>query len=301
MLYAVRKGFVVIVESLLQAGADPNLRGPDGAVALHAAVSAKRSDIVELLMKFGADPEVKGPSGKSAAELAREYYGTPDGQDPGVVALLEGKPLQAVTEAKLKAFLENWPVGKRFREFADGPMLEVMRGRDGEPQRLAVSERVTVGQWNACHADKGCKGLALRGEPDSVAVVSGVQELQYVSWLLKTTGEQGYRLMSNREYRARSGKAAVFWGVEHPWMMNPFELKRLYKLPNLQVWPDKMFGVPMEMIGNFSLEGRDQALHNLRIALKELEKEQGFRVARWLEPDADGKGSESKARSGREN
>ena len=76
LMYAVDKGYVLLVEPLLAAQADPNVRAPDGATALFIAAVHGHSEIISMLMKAGADPTIKGPKikglkGRTATEVAR--------------------------------------------------------------------------------------------------------------------------------------------------------------------------------------------------------------------------------------
>ena len=90
------KGYVLMVAPLLKAGADVNLRVPDGATALFGAALHGHSEIVAALMKAGADTRVKGPGGKTAAEVARMKYGNlaaarKSKENAFVIGLLRGK------------------------------------------------------------------------------------------------------------------------------------------------------------------------------------------------------------------
>lgn len=61
---AVSYEFEEIVNMLLQAGADPNIKGIECKTALHEAVQVNNVSLVELLLKFKANPEIKDQSGK---------------------------------------------------------------------------------------------------------------------------------------------------------------------------------------------------------------------------------------------
>ena len=80
LMYAVNKGYTLLVRPLLEAGAKPNLRAADGATALFIAAVHGHSEIIELLMKWGADPSIKGPKGRTAeglmaARVVEKKYG----------------------------------------------------------------------------------------------------------------------------------------------------------------------------------------------------------------------------------
>jgi len=64
---AVYKGNLAIVRRLLQAGADPNVFGPHGYAALHAACIGGRLPMIRLLLSRGARLDLRD----------REHHGTP--------------------------------------------------------------------------------------------------------------------------------------------------------------------------------------------------------------------------------
>ena len=68
-MYAVNKGNVLIVESLVEVGVDVDVQAPDGATALFMAAVLGHPKIVELLMKANADFPIRGPKGKTAVDI----------------------------------------------------------------------------------------------------------------------------------------------------------------------------------------------------------------------------------------
>ena len=65
------------VEALLEAGADPNLRGADGAAALHRAAASSHAfgvAVVEALLSAGADPTQVDDYGRTPAAVARQAH-----------------------------------------------------------------------------------------------------------------------------------------------------------------------------------------------------------------------------------
>ena len=96
LMYAVNKGYTLLVAPLLAAGADPDVRAPDGATGLFMAAAHGHTEVIEQLMEADADPKVKGPKGKTAVDVARTRYGEAEaakenGEPPAVIALVEGK------------------------------------------------------------------------------------------------------------------------------------------------------------------------------------------------------------------
>jgi hypothetical protein len=59
-----------MVKTLIEAGADANIRSKDGQSALVVAVGAGDEEIVELLVKAGADPDIEDSIGVSARKYA---------------------------------------------------------------------------------------------------------------------------------------------------------------------------------------------------------------------------------------
>lgn len=71
--YAASKGSEPIVRSLLKAGADPNVRGPNGCTPLHCAVQhGDSATLVELLVAAGADSQRQDWDGDTPLALAKK-------------------------------------------------------------------------------------------------------------------------------------------------------------------------------------------------------------------------------------
>ena len=133
LMLAVTKGYSLLVDPLLAAGADVDIRGPDGATALFMALALGHSDIAAQLLRAGADASVRGPQGKTAEEVAVLRYGDADtaraaGEDPALVALLEGRTWSDVLRATEEAerLVREWPAGKEFRDCAACPKMVVV-------------------------------------------------------------------------------------------------------------------------------------------------------------------------------
>lgn len=70
-LYPVmRDGDAVELTELLAAGADPELRSPEGQTPLMYAVALDRLDMVEILLQAGADPLGRDVTGRTALDTA---------------------------------------------------------------------------------------------------------------------------------------------------------------------------------------------------------------------------------------
>src|SRR5262245_15596749 len=88
------------VKLLLQAGANPDAKTPDGDTALHLAAFAGKLDIVRTLVEGGADINVKDSSGKTALQVVSEQKPRPPRPTAG--ALVDGEmPAQPAEVAEL--------------------------------------------------------------------------------------------------------------------------------------------------------------------------------------------------------
>ena len=228
LMYVVDKGYVLLVEPLFQAKADPDLRAPDGATSLFMAAAHGHGEIIPLLMQAGANPTIKGPKGKTVVDVAQTRYGDPltaleKGEHPAVIALLAGKPW--ATGTKVSTMLQ----GIVFHDCARCPEMVVVpanrfrmavgyRGAHavtiGSPFAVGRYE-VTFAEWDACVAG-GCshrpddEGWGRGNRP--VINVSWEDAQEYVRWLSRETGKT-YRLLSEAEweYVARAGTTTEYW------------------------------------------------------------------------------------------
>ena len=80
-MYAVNQGYTLLVEPLLAADANPDVRAPDGATALFMAAVHGHSGIIAQLLDAGADVSIPGPKGKTPLEVA-EVQGNPKAVEP---------------------------------------------------------------------------------------------------------------------------------------------------------------------------------------------------------------------------
>jgi hypothetical protein len=79
---------LAMVKQLLALGAPVNARGVQGALPLFAAIDGHHADVVAALLAAGADKELKSPDGEGAMDLATEL-----GYDD-IVALLKQVPAE---------------------------------------------------------------------------------------------------------------------------------------------------------------------------------------------------------------
>ncbi len=80
LLMAVFRGQQEAIQLLLDAGADPNVRGSEGDSPLRWCVEKQDREMVELLLRFGADKtinEIGAPCGLTALGIAVEHFDIP--------------------------------------------------------------------------------------------------------------------------------------------------------------------------------------------------------------------------------
>lgn len=70
LLAAIHRGLWKALYVLLEAGADPNVRDPDGQTALHLVVDGPFADPepIAALLKAGADPQLRDAQGRTPLE-----------------------------------------------------------------------------------------------------------------------------------------------------------------------------------------------------------------------------------------
>lgn len=73
---AVRSGSATTLRTHLQNGLDPNTTDHAGQTLIICAVIRDELECVKALLEAGADPDIKGPAGLSARELAEAYLRT---------------------------------------------------------------------------------------------------------------------------------------------------------------------------------------------------------------------------------
>jgi ankyrin repeat protein len=90
------------VKLLLEAGADPSAKTPDGDSALHLAAFAGKASIVRALVEGGADMELKDAAGKTALQVVSEQKPRPPGPTAGALVDSEARAQPAEIAALLR-------------------------------------------------------------------------------------------------------------------------------------------------------------------------------------------------------
>jgi uncharacterized protein len=101
LLYAARDGCYDCVESLIGAGADPNVPTPEGVTALMIALDNDHNDIAKLLLDRGANPNVWDWWGRTALYIVvdRKEGGSSRGLNPGGRSVVDAPKRDGVLAA----------------------------------------------------------------------------------------------------------------------------------------------------------------------------------------------------------
>ena len=143
LMFAALYGNAHDVQSLLDAGADPNARNDAGATALLWAVDA--ADKTRALLAYGADPNARSDDGQTPLLLAAARFGASD----IVSALLDGG-----------AALKGQPVFGRAAGAGDEALMRLLLARGAE--RTAAQRDVSLAMRSGCGP---CADLLLESAP----------------------------------------------------------------------------------------------------------------------------------------
>lgn len=104
LAYAARYGEVAAARLLLEAGADVNHRGANGATPLRDALRGgpHAVEIAQLLLAHGANPDIKDDQGRTAREISYGY-GAPEIRS----AIAEAKPPPPFTQPEQRASISE--------------------------------------------------------------------------------------------------------------------------------------------------------------------------------------------------
>lgn len=97
-----------IVESLLEAGANPNLQTADGNTPLHLAVRENAPQIIQILLAHGADPNIENRHGQKPVDLIKEHVEhTRQKIEHAQQKIAEGQEHLQITETVQKLLEQN--------------------------------------------------------------------------------------------------------------------------------------------------------------------------------------------------
>lgn len=184
----------------------------------------------------------------------------------------EAPPPKTERHAQQRTKFEmDWPAGKRFRDFDDGPELQVAETDGPSDRALAYSDAITDAEWEKCVIAGGCKTVKITGLVGRTVR----DQLDYVAWLSKQS-DRGYWLFSKAEYCHRSARCAFagwasWWTMPPEWHCTlPFQWHRMTppSWDGKEFKPAPYFGLPSHVI--------DSAMERLR------KERAAFYVARWV-------------------
>jgi ankyrin repeat protein len=161
LLYAGRENAGSAALALIEAGADPDIRDPDGLTALNVAIMNQHYDLAISLVEAGADPDAADRTGMTAlygaVEMARVggQIGRPavprssehDAVDFARVALAHGADPDAALTAPILAQHHGFP--DRSMGAGTTPLMRAARGHDLEFVSLLLEAGASIAAQQA--------------------------------------------------------------------------------------------------------------------------------------------------------
>jgi len=162
------------VASLLQGGANPNVRDIDGYPALMHATALGHKDMVELLIEHGADVNVRDPHERTALSYALSKT------QPNIALMLLARGAQVNAGEPAGATPLCWA--------ADQGLLGVM------PELLARRADINGDVHDSSRPrDRGCNPLADAANKDTAAfLIDHGADLHRVPWVLVPAAARGH-------------------------------------------------------------------------------------------------------------
>jgi uncharacterized protein len=198
LLFAARQNSTAAALALIEAGADPDIRDPDGLNALNVAIMNEHYDLAVALLEAGADPDAADRTGMTALYGAIEIANL--GFDIGRPPVLRADEHDAVgfmraalahgadPDARLTA-----PILARHHGFPDRslgagatPLMRAARGRDLDAIQLLLD----AGASASARQDDGTNALhALAGARPASKDEDAATEREVLDLLLRAGAE----------------------------------------------------------------------------------------------------------------
>ena len=134
MLSAIEKNEVTAIEALLKEGFDLSTDLSEGKTALHISVERDRPLIVQVLLAAGADPDLKDAAGKSPRDLAAGNLDLEMIFDPELGTQLRAEMMAAVRAPNKETLMEllvTRKMGPNFIEEESGetPLTFILKNK----------------------------------------------------------------------------------------------------------------------------------------------------------------------------
>jgi formylglycine-generating enzyme required for sulfatase activity len=210
LLRAAVGGHLAVAKIFIEAGADVNAANPDGNTPLMGAALAGNKELVQLLLQKGAKPDAKNQKGLTALTFA---------QQKGYAEVV--KFLRGLTEPQAGEVMRDPTTGMEFIFVKGGCFQMGDTVGDGDPDEKPVHEVCVDGFYMGKYEVTQSQWQRVMGSNFSYFRKGGDYPMEQVSWndaqdfirRLNESSGQTYRLPTEVEweYAARSGGKSEKW------------------------------------------------------------------------------------------